>query len=70
MKGFCDFLESHVKVRIEEDDEVRHTTTNWVFSSPHNYQETHITIMPRVPSIISFSLETASTLPWTATHSE
>lgn len=42
MKGFCDFLESHVKVRIEEEDEVRCTSTGWVFSPTHNYQEVHI----------------------------
>lgn len=42
MKGFCDFLESHVKVRIEEEDEVRRTSTGWVFSPTHNYQEVHI----------------------------
>lgn len=39
MKGFCDFLEHHVKIRIEEEDEVRGTVTGWVFSPTHNSQE-------------------------------
>ncbi|XP_038963542.1 protein disulfide-isomerase-like protein of the testis isoform X3 [Rattus norvegicus] len=30
MKGFCDFLESHVKVRIEEDDELLYIEQNEV----------------------------------------
>lgn len=37
MKDFCDFLEINVKIRIEEEDEVRGRATGWVFS--HDYQE-------------------------------
>lgn len=48
MKGFCDFLEHHVKIRTEEEDEVSGRTAGWVFSLPHNYQEAkaHIKLMP------------------------
>lgn len=39
MKDFCDFLEINVKIRIEEEDEVRGRATGWVFSHAHDYQE-------------------------------
>lgn len=42
MKGFCDFLESYVKVRIEEEDEVRRIFIGWVFFFIYNYQEVYI----------------------------
>lgn len=33
MKGFSDFLESQIKTRIEDEDEVRQTAAPWVILS-------------------------------------